>query len=131
MKYLLDTDFIIQALGGNKKAVISLTNLPPEEIAISYISLGEIYEGAFAFTNPKEHLKTFKQFLTSFSLLNLNEDIMEQFAENRSYLRRRGELIPDFDILIGTTAVHYNLTLLTYNFRHLDRIPELKLHKEK
>ncbi len=60
--------------------------------------------------------------------MNLNDPIMEQFAEVRAYLRRRGELISDIDILLGATALHYDLTLLTYNTRHFKRIPQLKMY---
>ena len=53
------------------------------------------------------------QFLTPFPTLDLNEPIMERFAEIRSHLCRRGEIIPDFDILIGATALYLGLTVLT------------------
>jgi tRNA(fMet)-specific endonuclease VapC len=53
---------------------------------------------------------------------------MERFGEIRAMLRRRGEIISDFDILIGATALHYNLTLLIYNTQHFKRIPHLKLY---
>ncbi len=53
---------------------------------------------------------------------------MEKFAEIRALLRRRGELISDFDILLGATALHHDLTVLTYNKRHFERIPDLKLY---
>ncbi len=77
------------------------------------------------YANPQAHLQTFRQFLAPFPLLDLNEPIMERFAEIRSYLRRRGELISDFDLLIGATTLSYDLTLLTYNKRHFTRIPDL------
>ncbi|MER3559173.1 MAG: hypothetical protein C4336_06790 [Armatimonadota bacterium] len=54
---------------------------------------------------------------------------MARFAEIRAHLRRRGELIPDFDLLIGATALVHDLTVLTFNLRHFQRIPELKLYQ--
>jgi tRNA(fMet)-specific endonuclease VapC len=54
---------------------------------------------------------------------------MERFAEVRSFLRRRGQLIPDFHLLIGATALHHDLTLLTFNRRDFQRIPDLKLYQ--
>jgi predicted nucleic acid-binding protein len=51
---------------------------------------------------------------------------MERFAETRAYLRKRGEGIPDFDLLIAATALHHDLTLLTFNLRHFGRVPDLK-----
>ena len=53
---------------------------------------------------------------------------MEKFAEIRALLRRKGELISDFDMLLGATALHHDLTVLTYNTRHFKRIPDLKLY---
>ena len=96
--------------------------------ALSIISIGEIYEVAFAYANPQEHLASFRQFLALFRLLTLNEPLMEQFGEIQVLLRRLGEIISDFDILIGATALHYDLTFLTYNTRHFKRIPHLKLY---
>jgi predicted nucleic acid-binding protein len=55
---------------------------------------------------------------------------MERFASLRASLRRRGELIPDFDIVIAATALVYDLTLLTYNLRHFSRIPDLRIHQQ-
>ncbi len=126
MRYLLDADWIIQVLAGKKAAVSAYKRINPEEIAVSYITIGEIYDVAFSYANPQAHLHTFRQFLAPFPLLDLNEPIMERFAEIRSYLRRQGELISDFDMLIGATALFYDLTVLTYNTRHFQRIPDLK-----
>jgi tRNA(fMet)-specific endonuclease VapC len=129
MRYLLDADWIIQVLAGRKEAILAHKRINPEEIAVSYITMGEIYDVAFSYANPQAHLHTFRRFLTPFPLLDLNEPIMERFAEIRAYLRRRGELISDFDILIGATAVFYDLTVLTCNMRHFNRIPDLKLYQ--
>ena len=128
MRYLLDADWIIQVLAGRNEAVVTHKRINPEEIAVSYITIGEIYDVAFTYANPQAHLHTFRQFLTPFPILDLNEPIMERFAEIRSLLRRRGETISDFDILIGATALYHGLTVLTYNKRHFKRIPDLKLY---
>lgn len=56
---------------------------------------------------------------------------MERFAGIRGDLRRRGQLIPDLDLLIAATALHHDLTLLTRNVRHFDRIPELRLYQRR
>ncbi len=128
MKYLLDTDWIINLLAGNKDAEEKIEHLDPDDIDISLATVGEIYEGAYSYANLPAHIRTFRQFLRHFQLLNLNLPIMEKFAEVRSYLRRRGELISDFDMLLGATALHHDLTILTCNKRHFERIPDLKLY---
>ncbi len=129
MSYLLDADFSIQALAGRLRATTAINMLASSGISISLITVGEIYEGAFGSPNPQAHLDTFRRFLSPYRILNLNEPIMERFAETRAYLRRRGEIISDADIIIGATALHYDLTILTFNLRHLRRIPDVRVYQ--
>jgi tRNA(fMet)-specific endonuclease VapC len=126
--YLLDTDWIIQAMGNRQPAVQTLRRLAGGRVFVSMITLGEIYEGAFFSANPEAHLSIFRHFLSAYHVLTPNDPIMERFAELRSYLRRRGQRIPDFDLLIAATALHHNLTLLTFNRRDFERVPDLVVY---
>jgi tRNA(fMet)-specific endonuclease VapC len=127
--YLLDSDWIIQALAERQPALHTLERLAGSRIYVSYITVGEIYERAFDSINPQAHLVSFRQFLSPYRVVNLTDPIMERFAEVRSFLRRRGLLIPDFDLQIGATALHHDLTLLTFNRRDFQRTPDLKLYQ--
>ena len=73
---------------------------------ISLITVGEIYESAYHFANPAAHIAKFRDFIGHFELLDLNLPIIERFAETRAHLRRHGQMISDFDILLGATAKH-------------------------
>jgi predicted nucleic acid-binding protein len=42
---------------------------------------------------------------------------MQRFAHIRGELRRSGQIIGDFDILIAATAIYHNLTLVTRNIK--------------
>ncbi|MCL5962018.1 MAG: type II toxin-antitoxin system VapC family toxin [Chloroflexi bacterium] len=128
MPYIIDADWVIQALAGRPLAVTTLRRLSSRRIAISWVTVGEVYEGAFDSANHQAHMDTLNAFLSPFHILSINGPIMERFAEIRSLLRRRGELISDFDILLGATALHYDLTVLTFNIRHLNRIPNMRLY---
>jgi len=127
--YLLDSDWIIQALANRQPALHTLERLAGSRIYVSYITVGEIYERAFDSVNPEAHLLSFRQFLSTYRVLTLSDPIMERFAEVRSLLRRRGQLIPDFDLLIGATALHHELTVLTFNHRDFQRIPDLRIYQ--
>ena len=127
MRYLLDTDWIINLLAGEKTATERIQQLNPEDIVISLVSVAEMYESAFNYANPQAHVQRFREFLSHFQLLNLNLPIIEKFAEVRAYLRRRGEIISDFDIVLAATALHFDLIVLTFNKKHFARIPELKI----
>lgn len=110
MRYLLDSDWVIDALGGVSSAIEPIRRYAPDGIAVSIITYGEVFHGGYGFPNPQEHLDTFRRFFAPFSLLGLNDPIMEIFAHNRHLLQRQGNTIPDLDLLIAVTVA--NLTLV-------------------
>ena len=126
MKYLVDTDWVVDYLAGKSQAISLLSSAWQDGIAISLITLGEIYEGIYYGRDPERSEAVFRQFLRSVDVLSLNRSIMQRFGRVRGDLRRRGELIGDPDILIAATALYYDLTLLTRNRKHFQRIPLLK-----
>jgi predicted nucleic acid-binding protein len=128
MAYLIDSDWLIHAFAGNELAVNTLRRFAPQRPFVSLITVGEIYDAAFNSPNPEAHLANSRLFLGRFTTLGLNDQIAERFAETRSFLRRRGMLIPDLD-LIAATALHHDLTLLTFNVTHFRRIPELRVYR--
>jgi len=115
-------------LNATPAAVALLTSLAHDDLAISLITYGEIYDGIYAGRDPGAQEAIFRQMLAFVEVLGLNEEIVERFARIRGSLRAAGQIIDDFDILIGATAVHYGLTLVTRNRRHFQRIPGLNLY---
>src|SRR5947209_19561774 len=126
MKYLVDTDWIVDYLVGKQQAISLLSSAWQDGIAISLITLGEIYEGIYYGRDPQRSEVVFRQFLRSVDILPLNRSIMQRFGRIRGDLRQRGQLIGDPDILIAATALYYDLILLTRNQKHFQRIPLLK-----
>ncbi|RZK39206.1 MAG: type II toxin-antitoxin system VapC family toxin [Hymenobacter sp.] len=45
-------------------------------------------------------------------------DSLETYAQQKAHLKRIGRLQGEFDMLIGSVAVAYGLTLVTRNTRH-------------
>ena len=127
MMYLIDTDWVVEYLKGRNPAIQILDALPPEELAISLITYGEIYEGIYYGRDPKRAEQGFLQFLRGIDILPLNRPIMKEFAQVRGQLRKAGQRIDDPDLLIAATAIYHDLTLFTHNKRHFSRIPMLKL----
>lgn len=129
MRYLVDSDWLIDAFRGVPAAVDLLARLRDEGLAVSIVSYGELFEGAVGAPDPATELARFRRFLARLALLPLDDAVMERFAFIRAELRRRGQLIPDLDLLIAATALHHDLTLLTRNVRHFNRIPELTFYQ--
>lgn len=54
-------------------------------------------------------------------------DSLDLFAKEKVRLQRQGNLIPDFDLLIGAITISNNLTLVTNNEKHFRRIEGIRL----
>ncbi|NAS89006.1 VapC toxin family PIN domain ribonuclease [ANME-1 cluster archaeon AG-394-G21] len=130
MNYLVDTDWIIHALHGKEKEVTKLLELKKDGLAISVISLAELYEGVYRSADPISNETVLKDFLSGVMVLEINEEISKKFGELRAKLRTQGKLIGDFDLLIASTGLCYNLTLLTYNKNEFERVENLKIFSD-
>ena len=130
MSYLVDTDWVAEYLKGRQPATTILTSLRREELAISLITYGEVYEGIYRGRNREQHELVFIRFLRRVRVLPLNRQIMKRFARIRGELRSHGQHIGDLDTLIAATALEHNLTVITSNIRHFNRIPNLKLYQQ-
>ena len=63
MKYLIDSDWVADALKGRPDAASLLSQLAPQGIAISTITYGEVYEGIYYGSDPIRYERVFRQFL--------------------------------------------------------------------
>src|SRR6266851_2976788 len=129
MKYLVDSDYIADYLVARPSSTELLPSLASEGISISLLTVGEIYEGIYYGYHPEEGTIRFQRFLDTVYILRPTPGIMQRFARIRGELRRTGNIIGDFDILIGATALQHKLTLVTRNLRDYTRIPHLDLYK--
>ena len=127
MSHLIDSDWVADYLKGIPTAVQRVSTLANDGVAISLITYGEIYEGIYYGRDPRAAEGVFRQFLRFAAVLPLNRAIVRRFADVRGSLRQQGIIIADMDLLIGVTALHHSLTLLTRNVRHFQRIPGLVL----
>ena len=125
--YLIDTDWIIDYLDGRKAVVKEIQEKFGVNLNVSIISLAELYEGIYGSKTFEENERELNEFLSGVTVLELTKDICKKFGELRNELRKRGELIGDFDLLIASTALQNNLTLLTGNTKHFKRIKGLKI----
>jgi len=127
LSYLIDTDWIIHYLVGNEKIVKKLLPLKEEGLAISIISLAELYEGIYYSIDPIGNERALKNFLTGVTVLGIEEEICKIFGKERGRLRKKGRIVGDFDLLIASTCLYYHLTLLTNNTKHYEGVKGLNI----
>ncbi len=129
MRYLVDSDYVADYLGARPNAIQLLSSFAKDDLSISLITYGEIYEGIHFGRDPQKTTDVFQRFLRSVVILAPTQPIMQHFARLRGELRRTGNIIGDFDILIAATAIQHNLTLVTRNIKDYQRIPHLTIYK--
>ena len=127
ISYLVDTDWIIHYLSGVESIVEKLQALQKEGLAVSIISLAELYEGVYSSKDSQAAQEGIDDFLKNVSVVDINEEICQIFGRERSRLRKQGNLIGDFDLLIASTSLNYELTLLTNNLKHFERVEGMRL----
>lgn len=128
MKYLIDSDVVVNHLNGKTETIDLLTEILESGLAMSLMSYAEIYEGILWHYRPSNLESQFLTFLRWVRVLGFDEEMMRRFAAIRGNLRRNGTPLPDADLLIATTALHYDLTLVTRNRKHFERIEDLRLY---
>ena len=124
---VLDTDWVIEYLHARPAIVARLTELQPRGLGLSIISLAELWEGVFYSRDPEGDGQDLADFLSGVTVLGIDTDIAQRFGRERGRLRAVGMLIGDFDLLIGATALAHNLTVLTNNRSHFERIDGLHM----
>ena len=129
MTLLVDTDWIISGIIGRAEAIALFNRLSDETLAVSVVTMGEIMEGAYDKADVAATLATYRRFLAGFVVFDVTAPVVAEFGRLRALLRKQGNLIPDLDLLIASTALALDIALVTRNRRHFARVPDLKLHE--
>jgi tRNA(fMet)-specific endonuclease VapC len=127
MRYLLDTDICVYWLKGNEEIEKNVVLKGLEEISICFITLSELFYGAFKSSRINENINNIFQLESKLSVVESNPVICEKFGKLKAGLEKEGKTISDADLFIAACAVANNLTLVTNNTKHFHRVKELKV----
>jgi tRNA(fMet)-specific endonuclease VapC len=120
-KYLLDSNICIYLLKGKYNLDKKLKKIGLQNCCISEVTLAELKYGAECSNRIDENMKMIENFAEELAIVPIFNSL-NVYAREKARLRKAGELIDDFDILIGATAVANNMILVTENEKHLKRI---------
>lgn len=93
---------------------------------ISEITLAELKFGVAKSQAKKKNQIALENFLSGIQILPIFP-ALDIFAEEKARLQNSGFIIDDFDLLIGATAISFNLTMVTNNTSHFSRLNDIKL----
>jgi tRNA(fMet)-specific endonuclease VapC len=126
MKYLLDTNICIHFFRGKYNLVEIIEREGLNNCAISEITLAELVFGAENSLYPEKNHKLIEVFTKKVTILPIIDTIMI-YGKEKARLRKNGNPISDFDLLIGCTSVEKDLIMVTENVGEFERITDIKI----
>jgi tRNA(fMet)-specific endonuclease VapC len=123
----LDTDIVIafsRRDQASKNKIEELENLGVE-LAITSITLCELYRGAFLSMKVEESLAFINEFLERVTLLQQNKDSCLLYGKDFAELKKKGMLTQVMDLMIASISKANNYILVTRNVKDFRNIPDL------
>ena len=128
MPYLLDTNICIYIIKKNPRSVLDRFNsIEPGEVAVSIITLSELYYGARKSANPKKNLLALNKFLLPFNIFDFDIASANSYSIIRTELELKGTPIGPLDTLIAAQAISLDYILVTNNEREFKRVSGLQV----
>jgi tRNA(fMet)-specific endonuclease VapC len=121
---LCDTNILIEFYRDNADVVSTMRGIGLPELAVSVITVGELYFGA----RDRRELLKIKRHLASLQQIPMDEETSElALALLETYALSHRLSLPD--AVIAATALRHELVLYTLNVRDFRFIEGLSLHK--
>lgn len=124
--YLIDTNICIYYIKGKYNLKEKFNTIPRSNLFISEITLAELKYGVKNSQNPQKNQLVLEDFLTGVQILPIF-NALDLYAIEKARLRKSGQIIDDFDLLIGVSAVANDMILVKNNESHFGRINHIKI----
>ena len=128
MKYLLDTNILSELIKKqpNPHLISRLASKPPQSLFTSCICVMELRFGSALRKDFESFwVRIGDEILSRVTILPLEHDDALTAGDILATLQRTGKPIGMEDVLIASTALRYQCTLVTANTRHFCNIREL------
>lgn len=124
--YLLDTNIVSYWMRGDPVVVDRLKAHSPSELALSSITLAEIWYGIEKSAVKKAERRSKIERITAvLDVFQFDESAARSYAIIRARLEKGGIPISERDTQIAAVAMANRLTLITHNIREFVRVEGL------
>ena len=128
MKFLLYSNACIGYINGHPPQLREqIDRRPADDIAISTIAMAEMYARSAGSDRPRRSREMQNRFFSRFTTLPFDTAAALEYGWIHAFLKRRGQMIEVCDIRIAAIALAHDLTVVTHNLRHFQRVPSLQL----
>ncbi len=125
--YLLDTDIVIYSLKGHAGVRKNLRKHLHDPLKVSVITLMALYYGAYKSHRTASNLAKIKTLENGLEVLHVGPETVDVYGFLKASLEKSGIPLDDFDLILASCALAHNLTLVTNNLKHFQRVEGLKL----
>jgi len=125
LKYLLDTNIVIYVIKRRPIEVLGLFNENAGRMAMSAITLSELYHGAEKSAKVSQNLEVIEEFSSLLEVLPYTAKASAHYGSIRSALEKVGQPIGVNDLHIAAHARSEGLVVMTNNVSEFARVPGL------
>jgi tRNA(fMet)-specific endonuclease VapC len=127
--YCFDTDVLSATMRREPDLALvrRLAQLPPGQQFTTAITLGELLFGAERRGSERLRRTVHGLVAGALAVLPFDEEAAGAYGPLRAQLESRGEPLDEPDLRIASIALARDLTLVTANVRHFDRVPGLEV----
>lgn len=125
-QYILDTNICIYLSKGLFNLSAKIEDVGIDNCFISEITVAELKYGAANSNFPEKNMEKvniIQQIFTTVYIFNS----LDIYAHEKARLRKAGNILDDFDLFIGATAISNNLTLVTRNTSDFNRLNGIEI----
>lgn len=122
---MLDTNIVIYVIKRRPVEVMEVFNQQSGRMAISAITLSELYHGAEKSAKVAQNLAVLEEFASLLEVLPYTAKASLHYGAIRSTLEKAGRAIGVNDLHIAAHARSEGLTLVTKNLGEFVRVPGL------
>mgnify|MGYP002868980773 CR=1 FL=1 len=125
-KYMLDTNSWIEYFKDRNGVADHVDALPRKQLCASEITVAELIYGAYNSKNFEKHYREAMWLKNNIEIYPIS-DALDDYGDIRFATKRKGNPIGHFDLLIGATARHYDLTVVTDNMKDFSPMPGVRV----
>ena len=127
LRYLLDTNIVIYVLKQRPIEVLATFNVNASRMAISSITLAELFHGAEKSSRVSENMATTEDFCSRLEVVPYGPKAAQHYGAIRAALEKLGQPIGVNDLHIAAHARSEGLVLVTNNIGEFERVPALEV----
>ncbi|NGP53770.1 tRNA(fMet)-specific endonuclease VapC [Thioalkalivibrio sp. XN8] len=125
LRYMLDTDSCVFVLRHQHPALQDRLDQHAESLSISSVVLSELHFGVEHSARPEANRRVLESFAARLVVLPFDAPAAFHSGRVRAELRRAGQAIGAYDLMIAGHARSAGLALVTNNEREFRRVPGL------